>query len=178
MANSQAREEFSKRLRKALQDRGRGIGSPTRLTQEFNSDYPDRRVTPQAVRKWLNGEAIPSHDKVKALAEWLEVSPNWLHHGEGGAGHAEQTAAIYRNPLPDQELLKRYRKLHPRQQQAVVHPLDHRVFRAPLVKTVDHVAQVLTLVIVCHEISSAVEDQHRRIDFLPQRRESRLAFGS
>jgi transcriptional regulator with XRE-family HTH domain len=119
MANSQAREDFSRRLRKALQDRGRGIGSPTRLTQEFNGDYPDRRVTPQAVRKWLTGEAIPSHDKVKALAEWLEVSPNWLHHGEGGAGHAEQPAAIYRNPVPDQELLRRYRKLHPRQQQAV-----------------------------------------------------------
>jgi transcriptional regulator with XRE-family HTH domain len=120
MANSQAREEFSKRLRKALQDRGREGGSPTRLTQEFNSDYPDRRVTPQAMRKWLTGEAIPSHDKVQALAEWLEVSPNWLHHGEGGAGHgAQQTAATYRTPVPDQELLRRYRKLNSRQQQAV-----------------------------------------------------------
>jgi len=120
MANSQAREEFSKRLRKALQDRGREVGSPTRLTQEFNGDYPDRRVTPQAVRKWLTGEAIPSHDKIKALAEWLEVSPNWLHHGEGGPGHGtQQTAATYRTPVPDQELLKRYRKLNTRQQQAV-----------------------------------------------------------
>ena len=120
MGNNQAREEFSKRLRKALQDRGLSIGSPTRLTQEFNGDYPDRRVTPQAVRKWLTGEAIPSHDKVQALAEWLEVSPNWLHHGEGGAGHGvEQPAVTYRNPLPDQELLKRYRKLNPRQQHAV-----------------------------------------------------------
>ena len=119
MANSQAREDFSKRLRKALQDRGFGTESPTRLTQDFNGDYPDRKVTPQAVRKWLNGEAIPSHDKVKALAQWLEISPNWLHHGEGGAGQAEQPATPYRNPLPDQELLRRYRKLNPRQQQAV-----------------------------------------------------------
>jgi len=120
MANSQGREEFSKRLQKALQDKGFAVGSPTRLTQEFNGDYPDRRVTPQAVRKWLNGEAIPSHDKVQALAEWLEVSPNWLHHGEGGAGHGvQQPASIYRSPVPDQELLKRYRKLNPRQQQAV-----------------------------------------------------------
>lgn len=119
MANSQAREEFSRRLRKALQDRGFRIESPTRLAQEFNGDYPDRRVTPQAVRKWLNGEAIPSHDKVRALAEWLEVSPNWLHHGEGGAGHgAQQPTAPYRN-LPDQELIRRYRKLNARQQQAV-----------------------------------------------------------
>ena len=120
MANSQAREEFSRRLRKSLQDRGMAVGSPTRLTQEFNSDYPDRRVTPQAMRKWLTGEAIPSHDKIQALAEWLEVSPNWLHHGEGGAGDGtQQTAASYRTPVPDQELLKRYRKLNARQQHAV-----------------------------------------------------------
>src|SRR5690349_8312276 len=120
MANSQAREEFSKRLRKALQDKGLPVGSPTRLTQEFNGDYPDRRVTPQAMRKWLTADSIPSHDKVQALAEWLEVSPNWLHHGEGGAGHGtQQTAATYRTPVPDQELLKRYRKLNARQQQAV-----------------------------------------------------------
>lgn len=119
MANSQAREEFSKRLRKALQDKGFGTESPTRLAQSFYGDYPDRRVTPQAVRKWLNGDAIPSHDKVRALAEWLEVSPNWLHHGEGGAGHgAQQPAAPYRT-LQDQELVRRYRKLNPRQQQAV-----------------------------------------------------------
>jgi transcriptional regulator with XRE-family HTH domain len=121
MANSQTRDEFSKRLRKALQDREIGIESPTRLAGEFNDRYPGRRVTQQAVRKWLNGEAIPSHDKIRALAEWLGVSPHWLHYGEaGGAGHsAQQPAAPYRNALPDQELVRRYRKLNSRQQQAV-----------------------------------------------------------
>jgi transcriptional regulator with XRE-family HTH domain len=121
MANSQAREEFSKRLRKALQDKGIGIDSPTRLAEDFNDRYMGRRVTQQAVRKWMNGEAIPSHDKIKALAEWLNVSPHSLHYGEvGGAGHsAQQPAAPYRNILPDQELIKRYRKLNVRQQQAV-----------------------------------------------------------
>jgi len=71
------------------------------------------------VRKWLTGEAIPSHNKIQALAEWLEISPHWLHYGEtGGAGHsAQQPAVPYR--MPDQELVRRYRKLNPRQQQAV-----------------------------------------------------------
>ena len=121
MANSQAREEFSKRLRKALQDRGLGIGSPTRLTQEFNGDYPDRRVTPQAVRKWLNGEAIPSYDKIRALAVWLGVSPYELHHGEADrAGpRAQERLPSYRRPLPDTELVKQYRSLTLSQQQAV-----------------------------------------------------------
>jgi transcriptional regulator with XRE-family HTH domain len=119
MANVQLREEFSKRLRKALQDRGLGVDSPTRLAQTFNGDYPDRRVTPQAVRKWLNGEAIPSDDKLRALAEWLGITPYLLRYGmaEGGKG-AQESAAPYR-VLADQELVRRYRKLNPRQQHAV-----------------------------------------------------------
>ncbi len=65
-------------------------------------------------------EAIPLHDKIKALAEWLNVSPHSLHYGEtGGAGHSAQQPAAYRNVLPDQELVRRYRKLNVRQQQAV-----------------------------------------------------------
>lgn len=121
MASNQAREEFSRRLRKALQDKGFGVESPTRLAEDFNDNYPGRRVTQQAVRKWLNGEAVPSLDKIKALAEWLEVRPQWLHYGEeGGTGHsAQQPVAPYRNVLPDQELIRRYRKLNSRQQQAV-----------------------------------------------------------
>jgi transcriptional regulator with XRE-family HTH domain len=121
MANSQARDEFSKRLRKAFQDKGISTDSPTWLAGEFSENYPGRRVTQQAVRKWLNGEAIPSHDKIRALAEWLGVSPHWLHYGEGGGGghSAQQPVAPYRNILPDQELIRRYRKLNSRQQQAV-----------------------------------------------------------
>lgn len=119
MANAQAREEFSKRLRKALQERGLGTESPTRLAQTFNGDYPDRRVTPQAVRKWLNGDAIPSDDKLRAVAEWLGVTPYSLRYGmvEGGQG-TQQSPAPYR-VLADQELVRRYRKLNPRQQHAV-----------------------------------------------------------
>jgi transcriptional regulator with XRE-family HTH domain len=119
MANAQLREEFSKRLRKALQGRGLGVDSPTRLAQTFNADYPDRRVTPQAVRKWLNGDAIPSDDKLRAVAEWLGVAPYSLRYGmaEGGQG-AHQAPAPYR-VLADQELIRRYRKLNPRQQHAV-----------------------------------------------------------
>lgn len=29
----------------------------------------------QAVRKWLNGEAIPAGDKICILAKWLKASP-------------------------------------------------------------------------------------------------------
>lgn len=121
MANSQVREEFSKRLKKAFQDKGISIDSPTWLAREFNENYAGKRVSQQTVRKWLNGESIPTHDKIKTLAQWLGVSPHELHYGEeGGAGHAaQQPAAPYRSALPDLELIRRYRKLNVRQQQAV-----------------------------------------------------------
>jgi hypothetical protein len=76
------------------------------------------------VRKWLDANSIPLHDKMKTLAQWLGVSPCWLHYGvvddAGGAGHsAQQPDAPYRNSMPDQELVKSYRRLSVINQQAV-----------------------------------------------------------
>ena len=121
MANSHVRDEFSKRLRQAFQDSGVDIKSPTWLASEFNDRYPGRRVTQQAVRKWLNGEAIPSQDKVVVLADWLRVGTESLRFGkpDGVANITEQAAALYRSALSDQELIKRYRKLNRSQQQIV-----------------------------------------------------------
>jgi transcriptional regulator with XRE-family HTH domain len=121
MANSHALEEFSRRLRKAFQDKGISTDSPTSLAGQFSKNYPALRVSQQAVRKWLNAENMPSHAKIMALAEWLGVPPNWLEYGVAeGAGHSmNQPDALQKNTLPDQELLRHYRKLHPRQQQAV-----------------------------------------------------------
>jgi len=40
-------------------------------------------VSVQAVRRWLEGTAIPSQDKLVVLAAWLKVSPEWLRFGDG-----------------------------------------------------------------------------------------------
>lgn len=121
MANSDGREAFSKRLRQALQQGRVAVDSPTHLAHEFNDRYAGKRVTQQAVRKWLNGEAIPAHDKILALAEWLEVGTEWLEYGKGSAvaPAAQQAAPSYRSSLSDDELLKRYHKLNHSQQRAV-----------------------------------------------------------
>lgn len=121
MANSDGREAFSKRLRQALQQGGVAVDSPTRLAGDFNDHYSGKRVTQQAVRKWLNGEAIPAHDKIMAFADWLEVGAEWLEYGKGSASApvAQQVAPSYRSSLSDEELLKRYRKLNHSQQRAV-----------------------------------------------------------
>ncbi len=121
MANSDGREAFSRRLREALQKGGVGADSPTQLARDFNDHYRGKRVTQQAVRKRLNGEAIPSHDKILALAGWLEVGAEWLEYGKSGASEpaVHQTTPAYRDVLSDDELLKRYRRLSLRQQRAV-----------------------------------------------------------
>lgn len=75
------RSEFSDRLRTAtaMQPYSR---SPTALALEFNRRFPHLAVTSYAVRKWIIGEAIPTQEKILALAVWLDVDPAWLRFGD------------------------------------------------------------------------------------------------
>jgi transcriptional regulator with XRE-family HTH domain len=78
---------FSMRLCRALGKVGVSMVSPTLVAREFNKRYNGKSVTTQAVRKWLAGEAIPSQDKLRVLAEWLKVSVQWLRFGDGSEAH-------------------------------------------------------------------------------------------
>lgn len=75
------RVAFAVRLNQALQNAGVPSGSPTQLQRHFN--MRGVTVTVHAARKWLVGEAIPTQDKLRQLAGWLEVDPHWLRFGEG-----------------------------------------------------------------------------------------------
>lgn len=72
---------FSERLRQAMLDAGYQV-RPVLLEREFNQRYWGRSVSFQAVRRWLNGEAVPTQDRLQVLAEWLAVDPHWLRFGE------------------------------------------------------------------------------------------------
>ncbi len=103
MALNDEKQGFSRRLRDSL----RRVQVDTRavavIAREFNLRYDGTPVSAQAVRKWIGGKALPSQDKIRALALWLEVSPHWLRFGEGEAGGARalrQESASYRvDPL-------------------------------------------------------------------------------
>ena len=75
------RLEFSKRLQKALHDADYHPSGPTKLAREFNVRFAGQPVTVHAARKWLQGESIPTQEKLRALAEWLEVPSDWLRFG-------------------------------------------------------------------------------------------------
>ena len=99
MALGDEKQGFSKRLREALKRAEPVAAGPAALAREFNLRYEGTPVTVQAVRKWVSGRALPSQDKIRALALWLEVSPQWLRYGDGDTAPARvlrQDSAAYR----------------------------------------------------------------------------------
>ncbi|HEX8885213.1 MAG TPA: hypothetical protein VF797_12050 [Noviherbaspirillum sp.] len=75
------REAFSGRLKSALRRARYAPDSPTVLARHFNEIYPGRPITVHAARKWLVAQAIPTQDKLRVLASWLDVPADWLRFG-------------------------------------------------------------------------------------------------
>lgn len=75
------RERFSLRLQQTLRNAHHSPDSPTELARDFNIRFSGRPITVHAARKWLVGEAIPTQDKMRTLAEWLHVPIDWLRFG-------------------------------------------------------------------------------------------------
>jgi len=99
MALGDEKQAFSKRLREALKRAEPAAEGPAALAREFNLRYEGTPVTVQAVRKWVIGRALPSQDKIRALALWLDVSPQWLRYGDAETAPARtlrQESAAYR----------------------------------------------------------------------------------
>lgn len=69
------REGFAERLKLALGEAGYGKTQLKELGALFG-------VTPQAVRKWLAGEAMPTAEHAPLLAERLAVRRAWLLDAE------------------------------------------------------------------------------------------------
>lgn len=94
MNSTNERESFSERLQQALKNAHYSPDSPTRLAREFNIRFEGRPITVHAARKWLVGEAIPTQEKLRMIAQWLGVPADWLRfggdvgepNGDGAAG--------------------------------------------------------------------------------------------
>lgn len=119
MRSTLEREDFSRRLKEALARVGDDGSSPTRLAREFNRRYPGTPVTLHASRKWLNGEALPAQDKLRVLAEWLGVTPEWLRFGASGDGRGAHYQAREAVQGVDFELARELGALSPAHREAV-----------------------------------------------------------
>jgi transcriptional regulator with XRE-family HTH domain len=103
MNSTNERESFSERLQQALKNAHYSPDSPTRLAREFNIRFEGRPITVHAARKWLVGEAIPTQEKLRMIAQWLGVPADWLRFGgsetpgaqaEGGASARFESADV------------------------------------------------------------------------------------
>lgn len=97
-----AKEKFAQRLREAMERAGYEA-KPSVLEREFNLRYWGKPMTLHGVRRWLLGEAMPSQDKLEALAEWLMLSPQELRFGDEVAKRVDQRRARWDEVVGYQE---------------------------------------------------------------------------
>ena len=105
-------QQFADRLRSALESSG-VRASPTLVANAFNLRYHGRSITPHTARNWLLGKVMPTQDKLRVLAEWLQVSPDELRIGRapGKTYVYEMNAGPIEMALADREMIDRYLSL-------------------------------------------------------------------
>ena len=109
MSSTTESQAFAQRLRLALEVCGVRL-SPSVVANEFNLRYWGRSITLHTARNWLMGNSIPTQDKLRVLADWLQVSPDELRFGRLGGTHAvhEADASLESLNMADREMLNRY----------------------------------------------------------------------
>ncbi|WP_194726183.1 hypothetical protein [Noviherbaspirillum malthae] len=101
MNSTDEREGFRDRLQQALRQAQYLEVGPTQLAREFNIRFEGRSITVHAARKWLVGEAIPTQEKLRALAQWLGVTTQWLRFGDTTHPHDSSVSTSHDSgPLP------------------------------------------------------------------------------
>ena len=115
MNSNQERLEFSERLQQALLNADYSPSSPTELAREFNLRFPGQSVTVHAARKWLQGESIPTQDKLRTLAGWLNVPADWLRFGsmvdeQAAQGHPIKPSSLDSKILTSLQQLDEHHK--------------------------------------------------------------------
>ncbi len=112
-----AKSEFKDRLAAALKDAG-VTQSASVVAREYNLRADGPAVTIHAVRKWLLGESLPAQMRLVVLANWLQVSPQWLRFGDGANDRTRETT---HSGIPHDQviLLSDFRRLDERSQAVI-----------------------------------------------------------
>jgi transcriptional regulator with XRE-family HTH domain len=112
-------EAFAARLRQAMKDAGLKA-SATHLADSFNLRYWGEGITAHAARNWMFGVSMPKQDKLKALSEVLNISPQDLLFGPQRELHAVQETQLTDGMgMGDTEMLRQYLQLQPEHKRMV-----------------------------------------------------------
>lgn len=125
MRDPDEKQGFASRLKEALKRSPTKVDTPTELAAQFGWRYPKSPISMQAAQKWLSGRAIPTPDKVEALAKWLKVDKQWLRYGVAAQTRPApgKAATAVREPhaptAEEWKLLERLRRLPESRRQLV-----------------------------------------------------------
>ncbi|MFM0338898.1 helix-turn-helix domain-containing protein [Paraburkholderia fungorum] len=114
MPTSKEKLAFAKRLKDSLPHDAKG---GTGLAKKFNFLYASGpAISPQTAHKWLTGTTIPKPDKLRVLAEWLQIDLHWLQYGPGPSSKTKPLARGEKYPLTPETLewASRFQSLPPK----------------------------------------------------------------
>ncbi|MCI2811239.1 transcriptional regulator [Eoetvoesiella caeni] len=97
MSTQDEKIAFAERLKQALKRSRKKIETAADLALQFNLRHPNEPITPQAAQKWLAGKSRPTVDKIATLADWLNISAQWLRFGIGEA-RPQATRLVSKEP--------------------------------------------------------------------------------
>lgn len=117
------RIEFCNRLASALTRAGYSL-SVAAFVKEFNLRADGAAVTVHGARKWIVGEAFPTHERLHVMSKWLHVSPQWLRYGEGPFDQVSESGNSTGIAHNEVLMLSDFRRLDERSQ-AVVRDVIH-----------------------------------------------------
>jgi hypothetical protein len=90
------------------------------LADSFNLRYWGEGITAHAARNWMFGVSMPKQDKLKALSEVLNISPQDLLFGPQRVVHAvKETQLTDGMGMGDTEMLRQYLQLQPEHKRMV-----------------------------------------------------------
>jgi len=120
---------FSQRLSQLLLSNNFSL-SPTKLARKFNLRWRGTPVTPNAARKWILGESIPTLDKIDVLANLLGTNSQWLRWGDKNPnqintmGRTESIHTIALEPNLEKSLIQDFRLLNTANQRVIFNLIE------------------------------------------------------
>ncbi|MBT4837469.1 MAG: helix-turn-helix domain-containing protein [Methylococcales bacterium] len=113
-SRQQVKNEFSKRFKLALKNLGVSENEQKRLGKLFG-------VSGQAVKKWIDGQAMPSTSRIPEIARILGVQCSWLQYGFDKQGMTSHETRAEYEVLSDDErkVIYKFRQLSSQQASAI-----------------------------------------------------------